>query len=155
MPKTRFQSIVFATLMAFCMVFAMTCYTLSLNMGGLSYQIFAIAIREMWLEYIIVLFLAIFIISKLAMHIAFRLFNPKENKPVLVMLSIQSLTVALMVPTITLIATFIHNGATRNWFTIWIELAFKCFPVALLLQIFYIGPFVRFIFRHIFRAKAA
>ncbi len=46
MPKTRFQSVIFTLMTAFCMVYLMTVYTVSLKMGGLSYGTFSIAIRE-------------------------------------------------------------------------------------------------------------
>lgn len=46
MPKTKFQSIIFTLMMVFCMVFCMTAYTIALKMGGLSYTVFALAIKE-------------------------------------------------------------------------------------------------------------
>ena len=45
MPKTKFQSIIFTLIMVFFMVFSMTCYTISLNMGSLTPQVFSMAIR--------------------------------------------------------------------------------------------------------------
>lgn len=54
MPKTKFQSIVFTATMVFCMVFCMTVYTIAMKFGGLSYTVFGLAIREMWMEYVIV-----------------------------------------------------------------------------------------------------
>ena len=44
MPKTKFQSVIFTALMAFCMVYCMTVYTITLNYGALSYQIFSMAL---------------------------------------------------------------------------------------------------------------
>lgn len=58
----------------------------------------------------------------------------------------------LIMPTITLFATFVHNGLS-NWFCNWIQLAFLCFPVALCLQLFFVGPLVRLIFRTLFPAQ--
>lgn len=150
MPKTKFQGIVFTAIMVFFMVFCMTVYTISLNAGKLSYQTFVIAIKEMWIEYIIVFILNFFFISKVAQKLAFRIVTPGQDKSIFIILAIQSFTVCLTVPIITLIATFIHNGFTANWFTIWIQLAVMCFPVAFCLQIFFIGPLVRWIFRTIF-----
>lgn len=63
MPKTKFQSIIFTLIMVFCMVFCMTCYTIALKMGGLTSQVFLLAIKEMWLEYVIV-FCLIFLSSQ-------------------------------------------------------------------------------------------
>ncbi len=154
MPKTKFQSIIFTLIMVFCMVFCMTCYTIALKFGGLTPQVFALAIKEMWLEYIIVFCLIFFIITKAAQRLAFRIVTPKADKPIFIILAIQSFTVCLIVPTITLIATFLHNG-TKAWFTNWIQLAFLCFPVALCLQVFFVGPLVRLIFRTIFKKQLA
>ena len=155
MPKTKFQSFIFTLMMVFCMVFCMTAYTIALKMGGLSYTVFALAIKEMWLEYVIVFCLIFFVISKMAQKFAFRIVNPKADKPIFVILVIQSFTVCLIVSTITLIATFIHNGLTVDWFTQWIQQAVLCFPAALCLQIFFIGPLVRLLFRTIFSKQLA
>ncbi len=153
MPKTKFQSVVFTCLMAFCMVYCMTVYTVALKFGVIEYQVFLIAIKEMWLEYIIVFCLIFFIITNTAKKLAFRIIDPSIDKPIFITLAIQCMTVCQIVPVITLIATFIHNGFTANWFTNWIELAVTCFPMALCLQVFYIGPLVRFIFRNLFRKQ--
>ncbi len=150
MPKTKFQSVVFTLLMVFCMVFCMTSYTIALKFGGLNYQVFAIAIKEMWVEYVIVFCLIFFVITKLAMKLASRVIDPAKSQPIFMILAIQCFTVCLIVPTITLIATFLHNGFTADWFTQWIQSAVLCFPMALCLQVFYVGPLVRFVFRHIF-----
>ena len=150
MPKTKFQSIVFTLIMVFCMVFCMTVYTVAIKTGGLSYSTFLTAIREMWLEYVIVFVLIFFVISKVAQKLAFRIVNPKEDREILVILTIQSFTVLCIVPVVTLIATFLHNGFTADWFTQWITSAFLCFPAAYCLQVFLVGPLVRFIFRCLF-----
>lgn len=157
MPKTKFQSLIFTLIMVFCMVFCMTVYTISLNGGGLSYGVFIEALKEMWIEYAIVFVLIFFLITKAAMKLAFRIVDPAKDKPIMVTIAIQSFTVMLIVPSITLIATFLHGGFTADWFTRWITTAAKCFPCAYCLQIFFIGPFVRWIFRSIFQpsAKAA
>ena len=84
------------------MIFQMTCYTISMNMGGLTPQVFRMAIQEMWLEYVVVFCLIFFIITELAK-----------------------------------------------------KLAFLCFPVALCLQVFFVGPLVRLIFRTLFRKQLA
>lgn len=155
MPKIKFQSFIFTLMMVFCMVFCMTAYTIALKMGGLSYTVFALAIKEMWLEYAIVFCLIFFVISKMAQKLAFRIVTPETDKPIFVILAIQSFTVCLIVPTITLIATFIHNGLTADWFIQWIQQAALCFPAALCLQVFFIGPIVRLLFRTIFSKQLA
>lgn len=78
--------------------------------------VFALSIREMWVEYIIVYLLIFFVITKLAQKLAFRIVDPKTDKPIFVILTIQCFTVCLIVPSITLFATFFHNGFTAEGF---------------------------------------
>ncbi len=153
MPKTKAQSLVFTAMMVFCMVFCMTVYNVALNFGVLSYQVFGLAIREMWVEYVVVFLLIFFIITKTAQKLAFRIVTPGVDKPIFLILAIQCFTVCLIVPVITLFATILHGGLTPDWFPRWIQLFFLCFPVALCLQVFFVGPLVRFLFRCIFRVR--
>ena len=149
MPKTKFQSVIFTAMMVFCMVFSMTCYTIALQLGGLSYQVFALAIREMWVEYVIVFLLVFFLVTPAARALGARVM-PAPAQPILSILTTQCLTVAMVVPTITLIATFLHHGLTGQWLVQWLQTWVLCFPMALCLQLFYAGPLVRRVFRLIF-----
>lgn len=151
MPKTIFQSIIFTTMIVFCMVYCMTVYTISLNSGGLSYGDFLTALKEMWVEFVVVFLLIFCFVTKTARKLALRIFNPENDNPMFLILSIQSFTVCIIVPLITLFATFFHNGFTSEWFVQWITLAFTCYPMAFFLQIFLVGPLVRNIFRLIFK----
>ena len=153
MPRTKFQSVVFTAMMVLCMVYIMTCYTIANKFGGLTYNVFLIAFREMWIEYVIVFILIFFVITPTAQKLVFKIFKPGEVKPIFMISAIQCCTVCLIVPMITLIATFIHNGFTADWFTQWISLGFLCFPCALCVQLFFVGPFVRMLFRIIFRKQ--
>ena len=40
MSKTKFQNVVFTLMMSFLMVYAMICCNISLNIGGMSNQVF-------------------------------------------------------------------------------------------------------------------
>ena len=155
MPKTKFQGFIFTLIMVFCMVYCMTAYNVALMMGGLSYTVFGIALKEMWIEYVIVFLLAFFLITENSKRLTFKTLNPSKSQPIMITLMIQSFTVCQMVPTITLITTFIHNGFNVNWFTQWITSAVLCFPMAFCLQIFFVGPFVRFIFGLIFNRESS
>ncbi len=153
MPKTKFQSLVFTLMMVFAMVFCMTCYTISLNTGGFSYSVLGYAIREMWVEYVVVFLLIFFIITKLAQKLTFRIIDPETMPQFVMILAMQTFTVSLIVPVITLFATFYHNGFTGQWFPQWMGLWVKCLPMAFFTQVLYVGPLVRLIFRAIFRGK--
>ena len=59
-----------------------------------------------------------------------------------------------MCPLMSFAATVIFNFP--GWsalITTWLEAVVKNFPMALCFQIFYAGPLVRFIFRHIFKKQ--
>ena len=64
MPKTKLQGLVFTLMMVLFMVYLMTVYTISDKSGGLSMPIFWIALKEMWIEYVIVFLLIFFVITK-------------------------------------------------------------------------------------------
>ncbi|MGN0240635.1 MAG: DUF2798 domain-containing protein [Candidatus Weimeria sp.] len=149
MPESRKESLIFTLMMVFCMVYCMSVYTISLSAGKLTYAAFGIALKEMWVEYIVVFCLVFFFVTRTAMHLARR--TAGIDTPLLTMLCIQFFTVCMVVPSITLFAVFFHNGFTANWFTQWITLIVQCFPMALCLQVALAGPFVRFVFRMLFR----
>lgn len=153
MPKTKFQSIIFTLMMVFFMVYCMTVYTVALGAGGLSWDVFLTAIREMWIEYTIVFVLIFFLITENSVKFAGRIIDPDKNNPIIHTIAIQSFTVMQIVPLITLCATFLHNGFTGNWLPQWITTAAVCFPAAYCLQVFFIGPLVRFLFRTMFRRQ--
>ncbi len=150
MPKTKFQSFIFTILMVFLMVFCMTTYTLSIQLGTLNSQVFYMAIKEMWLEYIVVFFLIFFVMTDRSIKTARKMLDFKTTPPIFMTLLIQCLTVCQIVPVITLFATMIHHGIGTDCFFIWLQLMVECFPMALCLQLFFVGPFVRTVFRKIF-----
>lgn len=93
MPKTKVQSVVFTTIMVFCMVFCMTVYIISMKFGALSYKVFALAMQEMWGEYVVVFVLIFFIITRLAQRLALRIITPGIDKPIFMILAVQSFDV--------------------------------------------------------------
>ena len=46
MPKNKFQEVIFTIMMVFVMVYAMICYNISLNMGGMSNEVFLAAFHH-------------------------------------------------------------------------------------------------------------
>ena len=72
MPKTKFQNVIFTLMMAFLMVYAMICYNISLNIGGMSNQVFLMAFGEMKIMWPVAFVLEFFIVDNLAHKLAFR-----------------------------------------------------------------------------------
>lgn len=72
MPKTKGQSIFFTAITAWMMVYAMTLYNTVLAMGEFTNSTFLIALKGMWIEYIIIFLLAYFVSGNIAKYFAFR-----------------------------------------------------------------------------------
>ena len=66
MPKNKFQEVIFTIIMVFFMVYAMICYNISLNIGGVSNEVFLSAFHELVIMGPIAFILDFFIVSKLA-----------------------------------------------------------------------------------------
>ena len=58
MPKTKGESIFFTAITAWMMVYVMTLYNTAIAMGSFTNAAFLIALKEMWIEYIIIALLA-------------------------------------------------------------------------------------------------
>lgn len=79
MPKTKFENIVFTLFMSFLMVYAMICYNIALNMGGMSNQVFLLAFHELIIMWPIAFILEYFFVDKLAHYFAFKVVTPKDR----------------------------------------------------------------------------
>ena len=73
MPKNKFQEVIFTIIMVFFMVYAMICYNISLNIGGMSNEVFLSAFHELIIMGPIAFILDFFIVSKLAFMCAARM----------------------------------------------------------------------------------
>ena len=66
MPKTLFQNIVFTLMMSFLMVYAMICYNISLNTGGMSNSVFLAAFHELIIMWPVAFLLEFLFVDKAA-----------------------------------------------------------------------------------------
>ena len=98
MPKNKFQDAVFTVIMVIVMVYAMVCYNISTNMGGLSNEVFLMALKELPLMGVIAFILEFFLIGKLAQKIALKLLDPKKTPPILITMGISTVIVCFMCP---------------------------------------------------------
>lgn len=156
MPQTKFQDVVYTVIMVCVMVYAMVCYNVAIDMGGLSNEVFLIALHELPIMGAIGFILEFFIIGNLAKKLAFRFVDPAKDRPIVMILSISAMIVCLMCPIMSFIASvlFNYNGAS-NIIANWLKITVVNFPMAMCFQIFYAGPFVRLIFRNIFKKQLA
>jgi len=157
MPSTRFQRIVFAFLSVLITVPVFVCYNIAFEMGGMSNQVFVAALKWIPIEFAFAFLLETLLVGRLANILAFRAVNPAENKPFIVMTAIICSTVCLMCPMMSFIATIIYNGINVEFLANWMQKVVRNFPLAFFSQLFFIQPFVRFLFGVIFskQLKAA
>lgn len=154
MPQTKFQNFVFTLMTAILMAYFMIVYNVAISSNnGLVNQTFLIALKEFRIEVIIVFFLAYFIASPIAKKLAFRIVDPKKDNKMLIILSIQTFTVLVMVALMSIYALFIQHLVNSNIICNYIILFIKNFIMAYPLQIFFVGPIVRNVFRVIFVKK--
>lgn len=150
MPKTKFQDVVYTIIMATIMVYGMVVYNVALNMGGVSGATFIAAVHELPIMVPIAFILEFFIVGKIAKALAFTVVRPTD-RPQFITYAISICICCIMCPTMSLVATILFKD-TKTFGT-WIQTWAMNFPMALLYQLFYCGPFVRLIFRSIFREK--
>jgi hypothetical protein len=152
MPRTKFQDLVFTCIMVVIMVYCMTLYNLARE-TGLHYVTFLQALQFMWPEAVAAFFAQKYVAGPLARKQTFRLLQPGVDKQILITVSIAGFTVSMMAPIMTLFATLWHRGFIWDLPLIWLSNLIYNYPFALIIQIFYVGPLVRWIFRGLFRKQ--
>ena len=148
MPKNKFQDAVFTAIMAAVMVYGMIVYNVAWNTDGVSAMTFLAALHEMPIMFPIAFVLEFFIVGKLAAALAFRVMRP-DDRPQLITFAISICICCIMCPIMSFVATILFKE-TKTFGT-WIQTWAMNFPMAICYQMFYCGPFVRLIFRTIFR----
>lgn len=155
MPKTKFQNVIFTIIMALVMVYAMICYNISLNTGGMKNEVFLLAFHELIIMWPLAFVLEMFVVERLAQKLAFRIVTPGKDKPLFITLAISSFIVCLMCPMMSLAATILFKNAGSEFVAVWIQTTALNFPMAFFWQIFFAGPFVRLVFRTMFKKQLA
>lgn len=154
MPKTKTQNLVFTLMTAILMAYFMIVYSISINSAdGLVNKTFLIALKEFPIEGIIVFLLAFFVASPIAKKMAFKIVNPKNDNKMFVILSIQTFTVLVMVGLMSIYALLAQHLINSNFICNYIVLYCKNFMMAYPLQIFFVGPLVRCVFRMMFKKQ--
>ena len=141
MPKTKFQEFIFTLITSGCIIFIMGVYNVAIHTGGLQAATFSHALHSFPLEWFIGFLCAFFIASKTSKYFAFRVAKPTD-RPIF--------TVCTMVPLMSLLGTIESSGITSNLIFIWLQTICLNFIIAYPLQILVVGPFCRFVFRHLF-----
>lgn len=134
--------------MAFVMVYALVCYNIALDKGGMSNQVFLLAFHELPIMWPAAFILEFFVVEKLSKMLAFRIVTP-QDRPIFIILAISSMIVCLMCPMMSFIATVLFKHPGSEVIAVWLQTTALNFPVALCWQIFFAGPLVRNVFNRI------
>ena len=151
MPKNKLQDAVFTLIMATVMVYGMIVYNVALNMGGISGETFLAALHEMPIMVPVGFVLEFFVVGKLAGKLAFTVMRP-DDRPQFITYAISICICCIMCPIMSLIATLLFKE-TKS-FGVWVQTWGMNFPMAILYQLFYCGPFVRLLFRTLTRLSS-
>ena len=109
MPRTRGESIFFTAITAWMMVYVMTVYNTVLATGSFTNTTFLIALKGMWIEYIIIGLLAYFVSGHLSKMCAFRVVQPGD-RPIFIIFAIQTFTVIWQVAFASVIGVYHGHG---------------------------------------------
>lgn len=149
MPKTKLESIIFTAVTAWIMVYIMTLYNTVLAMGSFTNATFLIALKGMWIEFIIIFLCAYFISSRVAKHFAFKIVKPGD-RAIVIIIAIQIFTVVSQVALASILGVYHGYGFTNQFIPNYLATYCKNFIMALPVQLFIAGPIARWLFRSIF-----
>ncbi len=150
MPKTLLERIIFTTLMATLMVYAMICYNVAIEMGHMSNEVFAIALQELVIMLPIAFICELSFVGLLAKNLAFKIVDPRTDRPIVVTWMISIMIVCIMCPIMSFVATLLFANAGSEFIAVWFEKIILNFPMALGFQLIIAGPIVRTIFKTAF-----
>src|SRR5690606_34153782 len=146
----KFRDLIFSVMMVFTMGYCMTLYNLALE-NGFGYITFWIALKSMWIEAFIAFFVQRYIARPLVNKIVTRLVDVEKTKELMLNTLFSLVTVFIMAPCRTFIVNLLHNGFTTGLIMLLLPTLVLNFPFALIIQTYFAGPFVRFLFRHLIK----
>lgn len=149
MPETKFQSVIFTAVTAWIMVYIMTLYNTVLAMGSFTNAAFLIALKGMWIEFVIIFLCAYFISGRVAKYFAFRVVQYGDRQ-IAVIFAIQIFTVVSQVALASILGVYHGYGFTGQFIPNYLMTYCRNFMMALPVQLFIAGPIARWIFRRVF-----
>ena len=158
MPRTKSQELVFALMMSFAMAFGMEHYNLGIGNGGFEMWMFKAAWHwtDVPLMTCIVFVMEHFFAGPIAARHARKLVMPGKDNPFFVTAMVSCCTVQIMCPIMSLWATLIFKDHGMGTFlSTYLQTLVCNFPMALLWQLFFAGPFVRWAFQKLYAKKLA
>lgn len=166
-PKTKGQGIVFGLLMSYAMAIGMEVYNIAIKMGfsqqpgGLSSMtnaVFPAALLEAAYMGLFVFLFSNLWGNRTGAAFAAKVTDPARDNPYFCTLMRQAGTVAVMCPTMSLVASILFNvllagQPVTQLPAIWVGTVLKNFPMAFFWNMFAAAPFCRWLFPKLFPAK--
>lgn len=140
--RSKIENFIFTLVMAFVMVYAMVCYNIAIDKGGMSNEIFALAFKEIPIMWPIAIIFEMLIAERLAIKLAFKIVTPKTTGTIITF-TISAMIVCIMCPTMSFIATCLFVCPGKEIIAAWLQKWVLNFPMAMFFQIFFAGPAVR------------
>ena len=164
MPKNKLQGVVFGLIMSYSMAIGMEVYNMALKAGiqalpgGLSnmtYGVFWDALKEAAYMGLIVFVFSNLWGNRMGARFASKVSDPQRDNPYFCQLMRQAGTVAIMCPTMSLVASILYQvvlgGApVMQLPAIWVGTFIKNFPMAFFWNMFAAAPFTRWLFGRFF-----
>lgn len=165
MPKTKVQKIVFGLLMSYTMAIGMEIYNIAykqgvhLEAGGFSSMmngVFPAALAEAGYMGILVFLFSNLWGNRFGAAFAEKYTNSEKDNPYFCQIMRQAGTVAIMCPTMSLVASILFSVIMAHESVIqlpaiWLGTIIKNFPMAFFWNMFAAAPFTRWIFSKIFK----
>lgn len=146
MPQGKKEQVIFGLIMAIVMVYGMIVYNIAIEFGGLTNEVFGIAIHEMIIMVPIALVLEATIVGKLAFKLATNVVK-ETDREIIKIFAIQIAIVLIMCPIMSLIATVLFANPGNQIFAVWLQKYVLNLPFALGWQLVVCGPLVRSILK--------
>lgn len=164
MPKTKAQGIIFGVIMSYAMAYGMEVYNIAIKLGvhlaaggysNMTNVVFWEAFRE-------ALYMGVFVFifsnlwgNRVGARFMQRHCDPSRDNPYFCRLMRQAGTVAVMCPTMSMVASILFNlifaGApVIELPAIWVGTVLKNFPMAFFWNMFAAAPFTRWLFGRLF-----
>lgn len=167
MPRTKGQGIVFGLMMSYAMALGMEVYNIAIKMGynvrpgGLSamtWEVFPAALVEASYMGLLVFLFSSLWGNRCGAAFARRHTDPARDNPYFCRLMRQAGTVAVMCPTMSLVASILFNvilggESAVQLPAIWVGTVLKNFPMAFFWNMFAAAPLVHWLFPRLFPAE--
>ena len=164
MPKNKTQGFIFGVIMSYAMAYGMEIYNVAIKLGvnltaggfsNMTNLIFWEALKEASYMGLFVLLFSNLWGNRIGASFASKHCDPSKDSPYICQLLRQAGTVAVMCPTMSLVASILFNiilGGTplSQLPAIWVGTFFKNFPMAFFWNMFAAAPFTHWLFKKIF-----